>query len=52
MPYFALAVLTHLLNVSLLFSIISRTARSDALACFGATAWGISPVLLWWPQQC
>ena len=42
---FCFALLTHLLNVALLFAVIRRLAGSDRLACLGAAIWGTSPVL-------
>jgi hypothetical protein len=42
-PYFWVALLTHLLNVGLLFSVIRLFTHSARLACFGAALWGISP---------
>lgn len=43
-PYFWLSLLTHLVNVGLLFSIIRLLTKSTLLACFGATLWGTSPM--------
>ena len=43
--FFYIALLTHLLNVALLFAVIRRLAGSERLACLGATLWGTSPVL-------
>ena len=37
------ALLTHLLNVGLLFAVIRRFTESVRLAYVGAVAWGISP---------
>ena len=42
--YFAAVLLTHLLNVVLLFEIIRQLTASARLACFGAALWGVSPV--------
>jgi hypothetical protein len=42
--YLTVALLTHLLNVFLLFRVVRVFSGSDRLACFGATLWGISPV--------
>jgi len=42
--YFWAVLLTHLVNVFLLFQIIRRLAASNHLASFGATLWGICPV--------
>src|SRR5207253_4732554 len=42
--YFGAVLLTHLLNVFLLFQLIRRVADSPRLACFGASLWGASPV--------
>lgn len=44
-PLFCLALITHLVNVALLFAVIRRLAGSERLACLGATLWGTSPVL-------
>jgi hypothetical protein len=45
MPYyFATVLLTHLLNVGLLFGTIRTLTRSAMLACFGAALWGTSPL--------
>lgn len=44
-PYFATVLLTHLLNVYLLFQVLRTALESDRLACVGATLWGTSPVL-------
>jgi hypothetical protein len=38
--YFAIVLLTHLLNVYLLFSVIRAHTGSAAMACFGAALWG------------
>jgi hypothetical protein len=43
-PYFWVALLTHLLNVGLLFSVIRLFTQSARLASFGAALWGISPM--------
>src|SRR5215475_3999882 len=42
-PYFWIVLLTHLLNVWLLFRVLENVTGSLALACFGATLWGTSP---------
>ncbi len=39
-----MVLLTHLLNVALLFQIIRRLTGSVPLACFGAALWGSAPV--------
>ncbi len=39
-------LLTHLLNVWLLFGVLGALTGSAALACFGATLWGICPLAL------
>ena len=44
--YHWLALLTHLLNVWLLFQVIRGFTHRPFLAAFGATAWGSSPVNL------
>ncbi len=41
--YFWSALLTHLVNVALLFGVIRLFTRSAPLAAFGATLWGVSP---------
>src|SRR5437899_2047102 len=41
--FFGAALLTHLVNVFLLFQLIRRVAGSPRLACFGASLWGASP---------
>jgi hypothetical protein len=38
--YFAVVLLTHLLNVYLLFAVIRAQTGSAAVACFGAALWG------------
>ena len=38
------ALLTHLLNVFLLFGILRTLTRSALIACFGAALWGTSPL--------
>lgn len=43
-PYFWVALLTHLLNVGLLFSVIRLFTQRRRLACFGAALWGMSPM--------
>src|SRR5512139_454444 len=42
--YFWAALLTHLLNVSLLFGVIHAWTHSTRLASFGAALWGCSPL--------
>src|SRR5262249_62288224 len=42
-PYFWIVLLTHLLNVWLLFRVLRNVTGSLALGCFGATLWGTSP---------
>lgn len=42
--YYAVSLLTHLLNVALLFGVIRSLTASTALACFGAALWGTSPL--------
>ena len=42
--YFWLVLLTHLLNVFLLFRIIRALTGSAHLACFGSALWGVLPV--------
>jgi hypothetical protein len=42
--YFVTVLLTHLLNVGLLFGVLRTFTRSPALACFGAALWGTSPL--------
>lgn len=42
--YFWSVLLTHLLNVALLFSVLRTVTRSPRLACFGAALWGASPL--------
>jgi len=42
-PYFWLVLITHLVNVWLLFRIIEALTDSGRLACFGAALWGILP---------
>jgi hypothetical protein len=44
--YYWLALLTHLVNVALLFFIIRHTTRSVGMAVFGAGLWGASPLHL------
>ena len=43
-PFFAIVLLTHLLNVVLLFHVIRGFTDSPRLACAGAALWGASPV--------
>ena len=42
--YHALALITHMVNVALLFGIIYRLTGSPLLAAFGAALWGTCPV--------
>jgi hypothetical protein len=42
--YFWSILLTHLLNVGLLFGVLRIATRSATLACFGAALWGMSPL--------
>lgn len=42
-PYFWLVLITHLLNVFLLFRIIRELTDSAHLACLGAALWGMLP---------
>ena len=42
--YFWAVLLTHLVNVYLLFQVIRFFTRSTYLACFGAVLWGASPL--------
>jgi hypothetical protein len=44
--YYVTALLTHLLNVALLFGVLNLLTASAALACFGAALWGTSPLCL------
>ena len=43
-PYFVLVLATHLVNVSLLFLLLSELGAGQVIAAFGATLWGILPV--------
>lgn len=43
-PYFVTVLLTHLLNVALLFLLLRRTTGSVRLACLGAAVWGSAPI--------
>jgi hypothetical protein len=43
-PWYWTVLLTHLLNVWLLFGVLSALTSSVLLACFGATLWGICPL--------
>jgi hypothetical protein len=45
-PWYWTVFLTHLLNVWLLFGVLGALTDSVALACFGATLWGICPLAL------
>jgi hypothetical protein len=42
--WYGVVLLTHLLNVWLLFRVLGTLTASVRLACFGATIWGISPL--------
>jgi len=42
--YFVLGIVIHLVNVRLLFAVISRLTGSCALAAVGAGFWGMSPI--------
>jgi hypothetical protein len=42
--FFAAVLLTHLVNVGLLFAAVRSLSGSAALACFGATLWGTAPL--------
>ena len=44
-PYFWSMLLTHLLNVALLYGVIMRFTGNTLLACASAIWWGTSPVL-------
>src|SRR5262249_34026019 len=44
LPFLAMALLTHLVNVLLLYRLIRVVTGSAALACAGATTWGASPL--------
>jgi hypothetical protein len=43
-PYFIVILLTHLLNVTLLFGLTLRLLESAPLAFLAATMWGVSPL--------
>ena len=43
-PYFLIVLLTHLVNVWLLFGVIRTLTSSAMLACLGAALWGTSPI--------
>jgi hypothetical protein len=43
-PYFWMVLLTHLLNVWLMFRLLRILTSSATLACLGATLWGASPI--------
>jgi hypothetical protein len=43
-PYFWAMLLTHLVNVWLLFRVLRGLTASAMLACVGATLWGTSPI--------
>ena len=42
-PYFWTVLVLHLVNVLLLFGLLSMLTESRLTACFGATLWGVSP---------
>ncbi len=42
--YFVLVLLTHLVNVALLFKIIRALTHSPRLACLGSVLWGVAPL--------
>ncbi|HSP95691.1 MAG TPA: hypothetical protein VL049_00420 [Candidatus Dormibacteraeota bacterium] len=42
--YLWCALLTHLVNVALLFVVVRAATDSPRLACVGATLWGVSPL--------
>src|SRR5262245_23453548 len=42
--YYWSVLLTHLLNVALLFGLLHALTASALLACFGAALWGMSPL--------
>jgi hypothetical protein len=42
--YFVSMLVTHLINVALLFRVIRHLTRSPRLACLGATLWGTCPL--------
>lgn len=42
--YMGAVWVTHLLNVALLYRLVRRMTASRALACFGATLWGVAAV--------
>jgi hypothetical protein len=44
-PWFCSVLLTHLLNVVLLYVVIRHATGDRMLACFGATLWGTCPIL-------
>ncbi len=43
-PYYTTALLTHLVNVWLLFRVVHALTDDAAIASLGATAWGTSPL--------
>lgn len=45
LAYLAFGLLVHLVNVWLLFGIISRLTGRPAMAAFGASLWGMSPLV-------
>jgi hypothetical protein len=44
-PYFWCELLTHLVNVLLLYYVVRRLTGDRALACIGALLWGTTPAL-------
>jgi hypothetical protein len=44
LPYYRMLLLTHLVNVWLLFRVIRAFTEDAPLAAFGATSWGTSPL--------
>lgn len=42
--YFWLVLVTHLLNVYLLYRVLEQFTGSARLACFGASLWGVAPI--------
>jgi len=42
--YFVLALITHLLNVALLFAVILRLSQRPLCATFAAALWGLAPI--------
>jgi len=43
-PFFTAALLTHLINVALLFRVVTRLTGSAWVAALGAIAWGTNPI--------